>query len=224
MKSLTPGRISEVVVLGAHCDDIAIGAGGMLLGLCRANPGVRVTAVVLTGGGTEREDEEHAALQAFCPGADLTVTVSALPDGRLPVHWETTKDAIAAARGPVPPDLVLAPQRLDAHQDHRLVAEIAPTVFRDSLILGYEILKWEGDLPTVTVYQPLADELAQAKADLLGQHYRSQAGHDWFDREAFLALLRIRGAQCHTRYAEGFVTEKITVDLTSGSLHPKERV
>ena len=214
MKSLSPGRISEVAVLGAHCDDVAIGAGGTLLGLCRANPGVRVTAVVLTGGGTDREVEEHAALQAFCPGAELSVTVAALPDGRLPSRWEAVKDTIAAARGPVAPELVLAPHRRDAHQDHRLVAEIAPTIFRDSLILGYEILKWESDLPAVGVYQPLSEDVARTKADLLAQHYPSQAGHDWFDREAFLGLARIRGAQCHTRYAEGFVTEKMTIDLT----------
>src|SRR5262245_25567793 len=80
--------VRSVVVLGAHCDDIAIGAGGTLLTLCDANPGLRVDALVLSGGGTARADEENAALRAFCPGADLDVTVHKVPDGRLPAHWD----------------------------------------------------------------------------------------------------------------------------------------
>lgn len=39
------------------------------------------------------------------------------------------------------PDLVLVPSREDAHQDHRLLGELAPTVLRDHLVLEYEIPK-----------------------------------------------------------------------------------
>ena len=49
---LRPGRLGGVVALGAHCDDIAIGAGGTLLTLCADRPGLRVDALVLSGGGT----------------------------------------------------------------------------------------------------------------------------------------------------------------------------
>jgi LmbE family N-acetylglucosaminyl deacetylase len=59
------GRLTRIVALGAHCDDIAIGAGGTLLTICADNPGVRVDALVLSGGGTDREAEERAALAAF---------------------------------------------------------------------------------------------------------------------------------------------------------------
>ena len=44
------------------------------------------------------------------------------------------------------PDVIIAPSCHDAHQDHRTVAEILPTVFRDALYLAYEIPKWDGDL------------------------------------------------------------------------------
>ena len=105
------------MLLGAHCDDIAIGAGGTVLTLCRANPGLRVTALVLTGGGTDRETEERMALAAFCPKADLQVTVLDIPDGRLPTYWECAKDAVEQLRTRCDPDLVLAPTPHDAHQD-----------------------------------------------------------------------------------------------------------
>lgn len=94
-----------------------------------------------------------------------------------------------------------------------MVAEIAPTVFRDHLVLGYEILKWESDLPVTTVYQPLERAALDHKVSVLHECYPSQAGHDWFDDEAFRGLARIRGAQCHAPYAEAFVVAKMSFQL-----------
>ncbi|MEU6641090.1 PIG-L deacetylase family protein [Saccharomonospora sp. NPDC046836] len=213
MIRLLPDHLARVVVLGAHCDDIAIGAGATLLTLCTARPGVRVDALVLSGGGTERENEERAALASFCRGADLELTVLKIPDGRFPAHWDEAKSALEDLRARTDPDLVLAPRTGDAHQDHRGLATLVPTVFRDHLTLGYEIVKWDGDLGSPAVYQPLSPELAEAKVRLLQQHYPSQRHRPWYDREAFLGLARIRGIECHARYAEAFYTTKLTLGL-----------
>ena len=51
--------IRHLALVAAHCDDIAIGAGATVRMLCQANPGMRVTALVLTGAGAVREDEER---------------------------------------------------------------------------------------------------------------------------------------------------------------------
>ncbi|MFD9892265.1 PIG-L deacetylase family protein [Amycolatopsis sp. NPDC059027] len=212
-------RLGRIVALGAHCDDIAIGAGGTLLALCAERPGLKVDALVLSGGGTEREDEERAALAAFCPGADVDVTVLKLPDGRLPTHWEEAKNALEDLRRRTDPDLILAPRTEDAHQDHRGLAKLVPTAFRDHLTLGYEIVKWDGDLGRPSLYQPLTPELAERKVQLLQEHYASQRHRPWYDREAFLGLARIRGIECGTRYAEAFDVKKIVLDMegTCGS-------
>jgi LmbE family N-acetylglucosaminyl deacetylase len=210
---LGAGRLGRVVALGAHCDDIAIGAGATLHAMCLAHPGLRVDALVLSGGGTEREDEERAALAAFCPRADLEVTVLKLPDGRLPAHWDEAKSALEELRGRTEPDLLLAPRTDDAHQDHRGLAQLVPTAFRDHLVLGYEIVKWDGDLARPTVYQPLSPELAERKVELLQRHYPSQRHRPWYDREAFLGLARIRGIECQSRYAEAFHVTKLVLDL-----------
>ncbi|WP_019201440.1 PIG-L deacetylase family protein [Tsukamurella sp. 1534] len=211
MIALDAGPLSEVAVLGAHCDDIAIGMGGTLLQLCEANPGLRVHAWVGSGAGTPREAEELGALAAFAPGADLRVTVADLPDGRAPAHWARAKAALGEFRRSADPEVVFAPHRHDAHQDHRQLAELAPTEFRDQLILGYEILKWETDTPRPTVLVPLTADTARAKTRLLHEHYPSQTAHDWFDDEAFLGLARLRGVQCRAPYAEGFMVDKAIV-------------
>jgi LmbE family N-acetylglucosaminyl deacetylase len=213
MRALRPDTLDRIALLGAHCDDIAIGAGGTLLALCANRPGLRVDVLVLTGGGTPREAEEHAALQAFCPGAELKVTVSDLPDGRVLAQWERAKLAVEELRARTDPDLVFAPHARDAHQDHRALGELVPTAFRDHAVLGYEIVKWDGDLGAPTVYQPLPDDVAEAKVERLLRHYPTQQGRDWFDRETFLGLARIRGVQCRARYAEAFYTDKLLLGL-----------
>ena len=217
MLDLLTGPVDRVVLLAAHCDDLAIGVGGTILLLAAAQPRLRVDVVVLTGGGGPREAEERAAFDRMCPEADLHLTVLDLPDGRVPAHFDVAKDAIVAAREAGAGGLVLAPQARDAHQDHRAVGEIAPTVFRDHLILQYEILKWESDLPAVTAYQPLDRSTMRTKLAVIQESYPSQAQHDWFDDEAFLGLARIRGVQCHAAYAEGFLTPKVTLGIGRSS-------
>ncbi|MFI7316482.1 PIG-L deacetylase family protein [Streptomyces venezuelae] len=213
MIGLGAGPLDRIVAVGAHCDDIAIGAGGTLLTMCAARPGLRVDALVLSGGGGEREQEELAALAAFCPGAELGVTVLKLPDGRMPVHWDEAKAAVEELRARTEPDLVLAPRTDDAHQDHRGLARLIPTAFRDHLVLGYEIVKWDGDLGRPNTYQPLTPETAEEKVRLLQEHYPSQRHRPWYDREAFLGLARIRGIECHARYAEAFAVTKLALKL-----------
>lgn len=207
-----------VVALGAHCDDIEIGAGGLLLGLAARYPGLRVIAVVLAAT-DEREAEARAALPAFLPGARLQVRVHRLPDGRLPAHWDAVKDVLEDTSREIGheggADLVLAPYRDDAHQDHRLLGRLVSTAFRNSLTLHYEILKSDGDLPRPNVYLPVPEELARRKCELLAKHYGSQEHRAWFDEEAFLGLMRIRGVESHVRYAEAFSCEKLVLGLPS---------
>jgi LmbE family N-acetylglucosaminyl deacetylase len=212
MIALTPMSLNSVAVIGAHCDDIAIGAGATLMEIARDNPDVVVHALVLTGGGTEREVEEKNAFAAICPSTDVRLTVARLPNGRLPDHWGSVKQHIAEFRRECEPDMVFGPQRHDYHQDHRLVAELISTEFGDHLVLGYEILKWESDLPNPTLYLPIPDETAHEKTRLLAQCYPSQSGRDWFDDEVLLGLMRVRGVQCRARYAEAFTVEKAVLD------------
>ena len=136
-----------------------------------------------------------------------------LPDGRLPSHWEEAKNALEDLRRRTDPDVVFAPRTIDAHQDHRGLAQLVPTVFRGHLTLGYEIVKWDGDLGRLPAYAPMSDDVMQRKIELLHQHYGSQQHRPWYDREAFLGLARIRGIECQERYAEAFEANKLVIDL-----------
>jgi LmbE family N-acetylglucosaminyl deacetylase len=192
-----------VLAVGAHPDDIEIGAGGTLLTLASAYPGLRVRYVVMTGTAA-RQGEASEAARAFLPGADLETGLHDLPEGRLPVAWGRAKEVLEDVARAFAPQLVIAPWREDAHQDHRTIGEIVPTVFRDGLVLSYEIPKWDGDLGRPSMYFPLSPETAQRKLELLHKCFPSQRGRDWWDDEVFLGLARLRGAECRSRYAEAF--------------------
>ena len=208
----------HVLAVGAHPDDVEIGAGGTLLEMVRSTPRVHVDVLVLASD-PRRTEEACASAQDFLAGAEHTDSVHELRDGYLPAVWEQVKDILEerARTGPTP-DLLMGPSRDDSHQDHRVVAEILPTVFRDVLSLQYEIPKRDGDLVRRSLYVPLDDEVAQRKTDLLMRHFPSQHDHDWYDPDVFLGLARLRGAECGARYAEAFACPKSVVTFTAGGL------
>lgn len=205
---LPADRPLSVLAIGAHPDDIEIGAGGLLLSL--AGNLSRVRYLVLTGT-EERHAEARAAARAFIPDADLDITLLDLPEGRMPAAWQRVKDAVESVARSESPDLIVAPSSADAHQDHRTIGEIVPTVFRDHLYLAYEIPKWDGDIGRPTVYHPLTEDVARRKVELLHKCYPSQRGRDWWDDEVFLGLARLRGMECRARYAEAFTCAKLVI-------------
>jgi LmbE family N-acetylglucosaminyl deacetylase len=207
--SLPSGRL-QLVCLAAHPDDIEIAAGGTLLALAeRGN--VEGHWLTLTGS-PERRAEAKSAARAFLP--DSQSSFHAFPDGRLPAHWNEVKNILHDFAATLPDaDVLLAPRMDDAHQDHRLLGTMAPTVWRDALVLHYEIPKWDGDLGRSNCYVPISPEVAQRKVSLLNEHYRSQHDRDWWDDETFLALMRIRGMECRSRYAEAFQATKAVLSV-----------
>jgi LmbE family N-acetylglucosaminyl deacetylase len=210
--SLPSGPL-RVLCLGAHPDDIEIGCGGALLRLAQ-RPQTDLSVIVLSGSELRR-NEALAASEAFFPGAQTTV--GSMSDGRMPAHWLEVKELLEDAANTTHPDLILAPRRDDAHQDHRLLGKLVSTVWRDTLTLHYEIPKWDADLPVPTHYVGLSSELAHRKVALLNQVFPSQHVRDWWDDELFLGLMRVRGIECRSPYAEGFVCSKLTVGIGDGA-------
>jgi LmbE family N-acetylglucosaminyl deacetylase len=201
----------RLVCLAAHCDDIEIGAGGTVLRLLHEHPGSTVDWLVLSSTPVRR-DEEVAAAEAFAAdAAELRVRIEELPENVMPSRSADVQGIVADVAREATHDLVIAPTLEDRHQDHRLLANVAHQKWRDHPIWGYEIAKWDGDLTTPNLYVRLDDETAGRKLDLLEKHYPSQHDKQWYDREAFASLLRLRGIESATRYAEGFHVRKTAV-------------
>lgn len=208
----TDGRLA-VLCLGAHSDDIEIGAGATLLQWIASGVKLDVLWCVLSAA-AEREDEARSSATDFLKGAE-NVRIEVLPfrDGFFPTEGEKIKAWFEALKERFQPDLILTHRRDDAHQDHREVCRHTWNTFRNQLILEYEIPKWDGDLGQPNFYIPVTSQSLERKIELLMTHFGSQRSKDWFDPETFRALARLRGMECRAseRYAEGFYARKIVL-------------
>ena len=203
-------RVRRLLCIGAHCDDIEIGAGGTVLRLAREAPGVEVLWVVLCGADAVRRQEAERAAELFLDGvANRRVLIESFRDAHLPAEWARAKSTFESIKD-FSPDLILTHAREDAHQDHRLVNELTWNTFRDHSILEYEIPKYDGDLGRPNAFSTIDRDTAAAKVSHLQTAFASQATKRWFDEELFRGLMRIRGMECQspTGYAEAFGARK----------------
>ena len=216
MRSLSLARSGEplsILCLGAHSDDIEIGAGGTILSLIDSGVGLSVHWCVLSGG-VHRAAEAWNSAEAFLKGAaDTRIETADFEDSFFPAQSRSIKQWLIDLRGRVTPDVVFTHARADAHQDHREVNQLTWNVFRDHFVLEYEIPKWDGDLCQPNMYVPLSKEVLERKIDLLHAHFGSQRSKDWFDRETFAGLARLRGMECRApgHFAEAFTLRKATI-------------
>jgi LmbE family N-acetylglucosaminyl deacetylase len=214
MLGLSPAEAPRrVLAIGCHADDIEIGCGGTLLTLLASNPTLEVDWVVLAAPG-HRSEEARASAQAFMAGArNVRIDVYEFRDGFLPYVGGEVKQVFEDLKGRVDPQIVFTHAGYDFHQDHRLACELTWNTFRNHLILEYEIPKYDGDLGRPNVFVALEEEIVERKLALLEEHFPSQAGKHWFDRETFLGLMRLRGmeAAARGRYAEAFTGRKVVL-------------
>jgi LmbE family N-acetylglucosaminyl deacetylase len=200
----------HVLFVGAHCDDIEIGCGGTILELARRHPHLAVQWVVLSAT-DERAREAQRSADRFLSGVRTRrLVVERFRDGYLPYESGRVKDYFESLKARVDPDVVFTPYRGDWHQDHRFIAEVTWSTFRDHLILEYETPKYDpepGGAPNLLV--PIDDDIAEAKVQHLLDAYVSQASKPWFTRDVLLAAMRLRGIQARVRFAEAFHARKL---------------
>ena len=206
-----PQEPLRLLCLGAHADDIEIGCGGTLLRMLAEHPKSRVDWVVFSGEGA-RQAEAEASARDFLEGAgDRSVRVLGFRDGFFPWQGTEIKETFERLKAELDPTVVLTHWKADAHQDHRTLAELTWNTWRRHLVLEYEIPKMEGDIGNPGLFVPLDEGVVRHKIDLLMRHFGSQRSKSWFSEETFRALLRLRGINAGTDWAEAFHCRRLVV-------------
>ncbi|HDL48390.1 MAG TPA: PIG-L family deacetylase [Actinobacteria bacterium] len=202
-----------ILCLGAHSDDIEIGCGATVLRLLDALPGASVQWVVFSTHG-ERATEARRGADLFVGDRLAAFDTHDFRDGFFPGTFDEIKERFRGLARTVEPDLILTHWRRDAHQDHRLVAELTWQTFRDHFVLEYEIPKYDGGLGSPNVYMPITREQADRKVAYLMEAFRSQHGKYWFNEETLRSLMTIRGVECKSSggFAEAFYGHKVVLN------------
>jgi LmbE family N-acetylglucosaminyl deacetylase len=107
------------------------------------------------------------------------------------------------------PDLVLLPSLKDIHQDHSTVAREGLRAFKNTSILGYELI-WNNLSFDTTAFIPLCKRHIQSKVDALSA-YESQGIRDYMSEEFIFSLAKSRGVQIGSEYAEAFEVIRLIV-------------
>lgn len=201
----------KLLCLGAHADDIEIGCGGTILRLIEEIPHLAVCWIVFSGVG-DRASEARASAEDFLAKiGERRIEILSFRDGYFPSQSAAIKDCFEALKQEFSPALILTHWLKDAHQDHRLVAELTHNTFRNHLVLEYEIPKYDNDLGNPNFFVPLTREQLASKLAALRRHFPTQRGRSWFTDETFLAMARLRGVGCNAPegVAEAFHAGKI---------------
>jgi LmbE family N-acetylglucosaminyl deacetylase len=204
----------RVLCLGAHSDDIEIGAGGLILKLIRESTVPVDVDWVVFSALPKREAEARRSAALFLKGARRKrVRVEHFKDGFFP--YDAKVKRVFESLKSASPDMVLTHYRSDRHQDHRVLSDLTWNTFRDHLILEYEIPKFDGDLGSPNCFVQLDKATCEQKVKFLQDAFGTQRDKHWFTAETFMGLMRLRGMECRSRpgYAEAFYVRKAVIDI-----------
>ena len=197
----------QVAAIGAHPDDIEIGAGASIAVHC--NRGDDVRFIILTNGGkvaaqSQRRAEAERAAEIL--NVD-DVHFLDYEDTEVPYNQETV-DELEAKLTAVDPDRVYIHAEEDTHQDHRRAAKASITASRNvNQVLAFEAPSTRSSFAP-QYYNSVPEDVIEGKIEAIRSH-ESQQEKKYLEAEAMKGLARFRGRQANSTYAEAFQVIRI---------------
>lgn len=203
----------NILAIGAHPDDIEIGCAGTLIKY--RQQGHQVYSLVMTegqrgGDAAARKMEQERANTAM--GIIKTFWGGYL-DTELPITAEVVATIEAVIRT-VHPEKIFVNYFKDTHQDHRNLSQATITATRYiKNVLFYEVPTTHDFSPTIFV--DIKDVFAE-KTRVLETHQSQVMKTNIGDRsivDVAQAQAGFRGIQARIKYAEGFVPQRLFIDI-----------
>lgn len=210
---MLPGSLScmRVLAIGAHPDDVEVGAGGLLARLARSGKRVVIAATSVPTLNDERSAEARASAEVI--GAESVILfgdeLGRVEDVPMHALVKRLDELVAAER----PDLVLTHSERDLHWDHRLVHRATIAALRRT---PCDLLCFTStpELNAASNFfgQCFADitETLDVKLRAVAAH-ASQVAKRSVDMESCRDLARAIGRLCGTRYAEAYEVLRLIV-------------
>ena len=201
-------NFNEILVLAPHTDDGELGMGGTINKL--VSEGKNVTyAAFSTAEESVPEGFPKDILKTEVRSA--TAVLGIKPENLLIFNYQVRKlnfsrqeilDDLIKIRSMRQFDLVFMPSLHDIHQDHTTIAQEGLRAFKNTTILGYELI-WNNLTFNTQCFVKLDEEHLQTKIQAL-REYKSQGRRDYLSDDFIRSLARARGVQVGSKYAESF--------------------
>lgn len=195
-------------MLAPHTDDGELGAGGLISRLidggCEVHYAAFSNAVesLPLGLPADTLEKEMQAATAILGMDANNVSLRDYPVRRLNYYRQEILDDMIGLRNALSPDLVLLPSSADIHQDHQVVSAEGRRAFKNTTVLGYELV-WNISEFSNNFYVSLSAEHMRRKCDSVAA-YQSQSRRAYIEPEFIMSLARVRGVQANTEFAESF--------------------
>ena len=199
----------KILCLGAHCDDIEIGAGGTLLKLFNEYEIEQVIWIIFASNEVRKAEAIKSAEMFLSGVSNKKIIVNTFRDGYFPFQGTEIKEYFEEIKNEISPDIIFTHYRNDRHQDHRLISDLTWNTWRNHFILEYEIPKYDGDLGIPNFYVELNKDYISKRNKIVIESFVTQQSKHWFDEATFNALSRIRGLESATLFAEAFYVRKL---------------
>jgi LmbE family N-acetylglucosaminyl deacetylase len=211
--NLTPKR---AIVLAPHTDDGELGCGGTISKLVGQNAEVYYvafsTAEQSVPEGFPKDILKHEVKAATnklgIKGNNLIIynyQVRKLNYERQPILEDLIR-----LRKDINPDLVFLPSLNDIHQDHSTIAQEGLRAFKNTTVLGYELI-WNNLSFNTTCFVELSEQNVREKCIAL-QEYKSQGHRAYITEDFIFSLAKARGVQIGKQYAEAFEVLRLILD------------
>lgn len=198
----------NILVLAPHTDDGELGAGGSIAKFIEN--GIKVTyAAFSTAEQSVPDGFPKNILKSEVKSATLKLGI--LPENLLIFNYEVRKlgyarqeilEELINLRQNNSFDLVLLPSLHDIHQDHTTIANEGVRAFKNTTILGYELI-WNNLTFNTQCFIHLEKKHVERKIAAL-KEYKSQGSRDYLSGEFIESLAKTRGVQIGAQYAEAF--------------------
>jgi LmbE family N-acetylglucosaminyl deacetylase len=205
----------NVLVLAPHTDDGELGAGATISKMIRGGCNVYYTAFSTAAQSVPEgfpkdvlKTEVRAATEALGIESQNLIIFNYEVRKLNYVRQEILEDLIQL-RKREKWDLVLIPSLNDIHQDHTTVAQEGLRAFKNTTILGYELI-WNNLTFNAQCFIDVSEYDIMMKVQAL-KSYESQAGRDYMSKEFITSLARTRGVQIGTKYAESFEVVRLMI-------------
>ncbi|PHM72747.1 PIG-L deacetylase family protein [Xenorhabdus kozodoii] len=198
----------NALVLAPHTDDGELGAGGSIAKLIENGTNVTYVAFSTAEESVPKgmakdilKTEVKAATQALGIKSENLIIFS-YQVRKLNYARQEILEKLIEIRKNNNFDLILMPSLKDIHQDHTTIAQEGLRAFKNTTILGYELI-WNNLSFDTTCFIKLDKHHIQKKVSAL-QKYESQKNRDYMSEDFIFSLARTRGVQIGAKYAESF--------------------
>lgn len=201
-------KVRKALVLAPHTDDGELGAGGTISKLNEMNVEVTYAAFSTANKSVPKKYKSNILKEEV---KEATKVIGIKKDNlilydyevrKLGYHRQNILEDLILLKRLKPFDLIFLPSTKDIHQDHSTVAMEGIRAFKDTTILGYELI-WNNINFNTNCFVKLKKKHINAKIKALSK-YESQSHRNYMKKEFIESHAITRGVQIGSSYAESF--------------------